>query len=286
MIKANTRAEENIDKLSTRVINTPSEEVKRSFFYVQEAGYIKATGSHITRRQSLDSFLIVYVLSGSGRLDYDGRTYSLSEGQAFFINCEVPHSYCSDKDNPWEILWVHFNGATSAQYFDYFYGKAEAVFTPENTFSMENTLRNIIEINDAAGADCCIRSSLLIVTLLTDILETTAISNEPVQEVAKTVKQYLNGHFTEKLTLEQLSSQFFLSKFHLEREFKKYCGITIFEYIMAKRITLAKRLLRFTDKNIDEISALCGFSDQSYFNRQFKKAEGMTGTAFRKKWKN
>lgn len=286
MSKINTRAEENIDRHSVRIINTPSEEVKKSFFYVQETGYMKTTGSNVTSRQSLGSFLIVYVLSGSGKLDYDGRTYALGEGQAFFINCEKPHCYCSDEENPWEILWVHFNGATSAQYFDYFYRKTAAVFMPENTFSMENTLRNIIEINDSAGADCAIRSSLLIVTLLTEILETTAISSEPVQETAKTVKQYLNSNFTEKITLEQLSAQFFMSKFHLEREFKKYCGITIFDYITAKRITLAKRLLRFTDKSIDEISTACGFSDQSYFNRQFKKAEGMTGTAFRKKWRN
>lgn len=277
----------NDGRQSLRVINTPSEEVKKSFFYVQETGYIKSGDSRPTERENLSSFLIVYVLSGSGHLEYGGISYDVGEGQAFFIDCTGKHSYRSNENDPWEILWVHFNGATSKEYFNYFYSKRSSpVFVPENSFSMENALRNIIEINDASTANCAVRSSLLIVTLLTDILESVSVSKEPVHETAKTVKQYLNSNFTEKITLEQLSAQFFMSKYHLEREFKKYCGITIFDYITTKRITLAKRLLRFTDKTIDEISKACGFSDQSYFNRQFKKAEGMTGTAFRKMWRN
>lgn len=274
------------EERSVRIINTPSDEVRKSFFYVQETGYIKLGDSKATQRENLNSFLIVFVLGGTGSLEYDGRHYNLREGQAFFIDCSKKHSYRSSKDNPWEILWVHFNGATSKEYFNVFYQKSAAVFVPENSFSMENILRNIIELNDAATANCAIRSSLLIVSLLTDILESTCISKEAVPETAKAVKRYLNSNFTDKITLEQLSAQFFMSKYHLEREFKKCCGITIFEYITTKRITLAKRLLRFTDKTIDEISVACGFSDQSYFNRQFKKAEGMTGTAFRKMWRN
>ncbi|MBO5448287.1 MAG: helix-turn-helix domain-containing protein [Ruminococcus sp.] len=271
---------------TVRIINTPSETVRKSFFYVQEAGYINAPDSTATERENLSSFLIVLVLSGSGVLEYDGRSYTLKEGNAFFIDCTKKHLYKADEKNPWEILWVHFNGATSREYFDYFYSRSAAVFVPENSFSMENSLRNIIEINEAAAANSAVRSSLLIVSLLTGILESVAFSREPVPETAKALKRYLSGSFTRKITLEQLSEQFGLSKYHLEREFKKCCGITIFDYITAKRITLAKRLLRFTDKSIDEISAACGFSDQSYFNRQFKKSEGMTGSAFRKMWRN
>ncbi|MBQ3939804.1 MAG: helix-turn-helix transcriptional regulator, partial [Oscillospiraceae bacterium] len=58
------------------------------------------------------------------------------------------------------------------------------------------------------------------------------------------------------------------------------------QYIISKRINYAKRLLRFTDKPVEEISELCGFNDQSYFSKQFKKAENVTCLAFRRRWRD
>lgn len=52
------------------------------------------------------------------------------------------------------------------------------------------------------------------------------------------------------------------------------------------KINYAKHLLRFSDMSIEEIAHLCGFNDQSYFARQFKKSENMTCFAYRKKWRD
>lgn len=275
---------ENYDKSSVRIISTPSAAAKKSFFYVQETGYLKIVSSHRTERQNLNSFLIVYVAGGSGSLEYDGRTYALKKGQCFFIDCMKNHSYYSSEDDPWELLWVHFNGATSKEYFDIFYKNSNPVFFPKDALKTESVLREMIEINRESSHDNEVRSSLEIVTLLTQALQGGSRRKFPDGKAAQ-IKQYINSHYTERITLESLESEFYLSKYYIEKEFKKCYGITVFGYIIAKRINLAKRLLRFTDKTIDEISHMCGFSDQSYFNRQFKKAEGITGTAFRKKWR-
>lgn len=276
---------ESYDKSSVRLISTPSAAAKKSFFYVQETGYLKILSSHRTERKNLSSFLIVYITGGSGCLEYGGKTYSLRKGQCFFIDCMKVHSYYSSKDDPWELLWVHFNGATSKEYFDIFYHGSNPVFYPVDPLKTENTIRELIDINHESGRDSEIRSSLKIAELLTQALQggrRKAVRSENAVQI----KQYLNAHYTEKITLESLESELFLSKYYIEKEFKRCYGITVFSYIIAKRINLAKRLLRFTDKTIEEISQMCGFSDQSYFNRQFKKTEGITGSAFRKKWRS
>ena len=82
-----------------------------------------------------------------------------------------------------------------------------------------------------------------------------------------------------------IADEFFISKYHMSREFKKAYGITIANYIIAKRITYAKELLRFTDMQIEEIGQLCGIDDNSYFNKVFRRCEGMTASDYKKKWR-
>ena len=106
----------------------------------------------------------------------------------------------------------------------------------------------------------------------------------PRELICQRVELILNRK--EEVLLDELSRKFYISKYYLTREFKKAYGETIFQHIIAMRINYAKRLLRFTDKSVDEIAELCGFHDQSYFTKQFKKAENMTCLAFRKRWRD
>ena len=84
--------------------------------------------------------------------------------------------------------------------------------------------------------------------------------------------------------LEELSGLFFISKYHLSREYKKKYGITIGSDLTGRRISHAKSLLRFSDSSIEEIALLCGFADAGYFIKVFKKAENMTPLEYRRKW--
>lgn len=98
------------------------------------------------------------------------------------------------------------------------------------------------------------------------------------------VKEYLDEHFTEKIMLEELTEKFFINKFYLSKIFKKTYGTTINNYLISKRITRAKQLLRFTDMTVDEIGAAVGMGDANYFSRLFHKVEGISPREFRKQW--
>ena len=276
-------------KFSRRIINTPSPAAKNTFFYMQETGVIKPEDAPATHRRDLDSLLIVAVADGSGELEYDGRIYPLKKGDCFFIDCNVPHFYKSSADDPWELLWVHFNGATSRQYHDYFLGQSEVVFRPAIFDRYVSAITEIIEINASKKPEAEILTSRLIVELLTLSLTAGSSANRYdsiLKQKLASVNSYIEDHFSEDLSLEKLSSEFYISKFYLTREYKKIYGKTIFQHIISCRINYGKHLLRFTDKSVEEISHLCGFNDQSYFARQFKKAENLTCFAYRKKWRD
>ena len=274
---------------SRRMIQTPSSIAKESFFYVQEAGYMKLKSSHLASRKNLNSFLIVLVLSGKGSLMYNEKIYELKKGACFFIDCMTPYYHQSSVDDPWELIWVHFNGSSSPGYYRYFSSFSTPVLYPEQFSSLLDKFNNLLEVNEETSIFAEISSSRLIIDILSVLLEEVSRPKEFSKEEQNTLLQigeYLDEHYTEKFSLETLSELFFISKYHLVREFKKYFGITPNHYVIAKRIILAKKLLRFSSDSLEEIAAKCGFYDASYMNKQFKKSEGILASDFRKKWVN
>ncbi len=275
--------------LDSRIIRTPSAVAKRTFFYVQECGHLKASAAHHTSRRNLLSFLFAVVLDGRGMLRFQDQTYRLSAGDCFFIDCRAQHSYESDPEQPWELLWVHFDGCTTAEYYKLFSAGQQAVFHPVTTAKFSSLVQEIMRLNAESYADTEVLTSGLLANLLTMLLTVNSVAEETdtaLQAKLKTVLAYIDANFTEELRLDELARRFDISKYYLTREFKRAYGETIFQHIIGLRINYAKRLLRFTDKSVEEIAALCGFNDQSYFSKQFKKAENVTCLAFRRRWRD
>ena len=95
------------------------------------------------------------------------------------------------------------------------------------------------------------------------------------------VEKILSDNIRENLSISDIAKKLHISMYYLMHVFKKRTGITINEYKMALRIAKAKNLLRNTDKNISEISDICGFESLQYFSRAFKKAEGVVPSKYR-----
>ena len=124
--------------------------------------------------------------------------------------------------------------------------------------------------------------------LLTLLMESSwhreAHTNAPKKMEVACVKSFLDEHYKEKLSLESVASQFFIDKHYLARLFKEQYGVTLVTYLQQVRITHAKRMLRFTDKSIEEIGLECGIGELNYFSRVFKKLEGVSPSEFRRVW--
>jgi AraC-like DNA-binding protein len=89
------------------------------------------------------------------------------------------------------------------------------------------------------------------------------------------VFRYIRSNLTGDLSLEVLEEQFFVSRHHLCREFKKLTGQTIHSYIVKSRLDLCKKYIE-TGKSIKEVYSLDGFGSYNHFFRAFKKEYSMT----------
>lgn len=102
----------------------------------------------------------------------------------------------------------------------------------------------------------------------------------------KIVFEYLNQHFTDDITLDQVSDFAGFSKFYFSRLFKQCSGQNFTEYICYKRIKAAEQLLLNSKLSITEIALQSGFSSLSTFNRTFRKNKSCTPSEFRALYNN
>jgi AraC family transcriptional regulator len=97
----------------------------------------------------------------------------------------------------------------------------------------------------------------------------------------KQLKDYIEDHLAEDLALATLAALIPMSQFHFARVFKTTIGESPHRYITQRRIERAKMLLSVTQLSVAEVSYQTGFSNQSHFTAQFRKAIGMTPKQFR-----
>lgn len=95
------------------------------------------------------------------------------------------------------------------------------------------------------------------------------------------IMEYVKLNYSEKITLEEIASYVHLSPSHISGMFRKETGQTISAYVSHIRIEKSKALLREPGVPIAEIAGLCGFEDQSYFTRVFKKQTGISPKQYR-----
>lgn len=104
----------------------------------------------------------------------------------------------------------------------------------------------------------------------------------PGEDMTTAVLHEIHLNISKPLRLSYICEKYHISHTTLNRHFKKYTGFTVNDYILEKRILLAKYALAFTQLSIAEIAENYGFYDATYFIKIFKKRTGTTPAQFRK----
>ncbi len=95
--------------------------------------------------------------------------------------------------------------------------------------------------------------------------------------------EYIDNHYMEDVSLEDVADQIGFSKYHFSRLFKQYTDYTFCDYLTFRRIKVAEDYLASPDYSITEVAMQSGFSSISTFNRLFKQQKGCTPSEYRSK---
>lgn len=109
--------------------------------------------------------------------------------------------------------------------------------------------------------------------------------SDTIRDTVRRVKEYIDLHYWDELSLRSLSERFAVDDSYLSRMFKQLVGCNLMLYLSTVRVDQAKRLMRQGASSITEVAQMVGYSDYAYFSRVFKKLEGVSPRAYREEGK-
>lgn len=251
------------------------------------------TGVSLHHHDFYECYLLI-----SGNVTYliEGKIYYLQPGDIILLNSnELHQAVISNNDVVYEriVLWMSksflkklSNSKTDLTLCFEVPPKKNVLRTDfETQQNIRLVLNKIIDLQDYSG----IGNDLLYTAYITELM--VYINNIAFSEDVRLnvdIKKnnlidgiivYINNHLEEDISVDELSEYFYLSKFHLSREFKKHTGTTIHRYIIQKKLIQAKELL-LNKMSVMDVYKQCGFGDYSNFFRAFKNEYGVTPKQF------
>lgn len=248
---------------------------------------------------------ILYIHEGTGFVIVNQKTYEMRPGMLFFFQPFQLHKvYASvSEDTPYVRTMMffdpyHFHQALlpflsrhaiferlwkSAQHAEPLelhprVGYMEQVFAMYNDRSQAGN--GISEADDMTMLLLHILDAAASTRPVSQQLENAAMEVRPFS-YAERIMNWIEEHYAEEIHLADIAEQLHLSKFYISRLFQQETGGNLSEYITARRIKHACRLLHNTSYPVERISAEVGYPNVSYFIRLFKKTIGTTPLKYR-----
>ena len=258
-----------------------SDTAKALYFYPQWSGhFVCKPDFYIDRQNGFSSFLLLATVEGEGRLFSENREYVLKAGTVALLDCRTPHRYCPIGDG-WDFSFLHFYGSNSEALVKQIREKNGSPIISVSDSEGDAVAAAIREIyrfsseGDELSASEGIYKLLLFLARLTENLSD--------RKGLYKALSYVAAHYSEPITASCLAATIPMSRAYFSVAFKKRFGVSPYDYIKSYRLAAAESMLLTSDLSIDTIATKCGFSDASSFIRAFKKQNGISPAAYRKK---
>lgn len=231
---------------------------------------------------------IYYFIDGDVDYLVEGKLYHPTPHSLILLSPHVFHGVKVNSDKPYLRFTIHFNPdllnidrrhlLLSAFPNNEKNSDKEVYYENTDPFHLYTYCESLVNLNNQPDF---IKNQLLPTYLEAILAQLTIMCRtlRPVQvktSVSSTITDiiaYLNDHLTEYITLDQLSEHFFISKYYLNRAFRKATGTTVGDYLIYKRVIYARQLL-INGYSATEAALKSGFRDYSAFYRAYRKNVG------------
>lgn len=231
---------------------------------------------------------LFFFLGGNVNYTIEGKTYKLRPGDILLTNSLDIHRPEILPGKPYEriVVWLE------DRLFDYLRADGEDLavcfadaarkdyrhIRPSHSqFIRMRTLCNQIsqaQNSPALGSKTLVYAYLFefLVEVCRCYFDTPAPLREDVTESDKInrILGYINENISLNLSLDDIANRFYISKFYLSRQFKRFTGMGIYQYIIKKRVTISRDLLR-SGTSVTDACHECGFNDYSNYLKAFKR---------------
>lgn len=243
---------------------------------------------------------LAFVLSGNGRYRIENNIYDVSEGDLIMLNPGVKHQALAieGNDTPATEFFVGFTDIQIKGLPGNFLPLPDGEIILHTTGEMRQKLFKICASMVAENEVCregryfMLKSYLMQMLLLVireqcePMTSNTGCSFESVNKkyVVEQIVSYFEDHYSEKISLDQIAENMYLSPFYISKIFKSETGDTPIRHLINIRLEKAHELLENGwGGSIQEVAASVGYDDAYHFSKLFKKRYGVSPSQVKKK---
>lgn len=274
------------------VVMRGTEDEERKFVYCPDenipfildvTGITPPHAKYFISRNCCDHYILAYVTSGKGTMEYNGIHYDLRTGDTLLLEPGSKHVYYASPKDPFELIWANFFCDYMASYLSSIGLKGIPVIHDTNS---GEALRAIVSLafKDPNNDHLCFPVMKIVDDILLTLAEKTFWEKKqlPSSRLAHDIKDLLDENIFGSIDIAAIAETLHISKSTLFREFSKHYQTGPHQYLLQRKIEHAKMLLGRSDNSVKDIAGKLGFPDEFYFSNIFKRKTGMSPSAYRK----
>jgi len=240
-----------------------------------------------------DYIEIVLICSGSSEYLINDTKQFIQEGDLIIYNSGIVHDEISGPDIEVGSYCVAIGGVKLPGFREnaLISDSARPIFPTGDSFGDIRAICEMMFRSLSTGQPASESfSNYLAQALIARVLPITRGNTEPAEQeeephiLGRRIKNYIDQHYMEPTTLEQMGKALNMSPYYLSHVFKEMSGYSPGQYLLRRRVGEAQTLLITTDYPITKIAEMVGYETQSYFNLQFTKNVGMPPRKYRQNY--
>lgn len=250
-------------------------------FWIEMAGVSNCDEKYRIVREEAHVVVCEYIISGTGTLILDGRTYYPTAGDVYVLPQFVRHEYYTDPDDPWVKIFFNVQGTGVSSMLREFgikdhilYSDCQELYPLFEEFYAKT--REEIPV-EKIMEECCTLYMRLLMRLHNKVQKT----NQDSQEI-QMLKDFIEKNIHRELSIKEMASAIYRSRDYTNKLVKRYYNMSLYSYYINLRIEKAKALLQHTSLSVREVSERLGYQNSQYFSKQFRHVTGVTPSFYRR----
>ena len=255
-------------------------------------GWEKCAPSHAFGPAARTHFLFHYIISGTGTLYADDasgmtKTYQVKSGQGFMIFPNQINTYVSDKDLPWEYVWLEFDGLRVKEAIEIAGLSPDVPIYHAHSHVLRETMMNemlyIVQHKDMSPFHLIGHLYLFFDAMTRSISPIRLKKGGRLRDFyVHEALNYIEQNFHNDISVEDIADNCGLNRSYFGKIFKESTGRTPQEFLLNYRMTKAAELLKLTKLSVSDISNAVGYDNPLHFSRAFKHVFGIPP----REWRN
>jgi len=234
-------------------------------------------------RSETGKVIFQYTLNGLGKINIDDKYFELKSGDAFLVDIPSKHRYFLPKESKeWEFVFLTLYGEEAERCFKLIKNKFGQILHLDST---SPPVKHIFYLVEKAAAnelqDAYESSAYAYSFLMTLISHVQNHENKPWPESVLKAVYFIQQHYADPISLDDIVNEAQMSKYHLTRVFQQYTHMTPMKFVTKIRIEQALKLLKDNTLTIDEIAKSVGYANGNYFNKVFRSFIGVSPGRYR-----